>query len=51
LTGARRIGLRVLVDDLDLVLLAARGEAVGERLARQAEYERVAFAEAAKRPT
>ena len=49
LTGARRIGLRILIDDLDLVLLAARGEAVGERLARQAEYERVAFAEAAER--
>ena len=43
------IGLGVLVDDLDVVGLAADGEALGERLAGEFEHVAVGFAEAGER--
>ena len=49
LAGARRIGLRVLIEDLDFVGLVADGEAGGQGLARDLEHIAVGLAEAAKR--
>src|SRR5207253_10298217 len=46
----RRIGLRVLVDDLDGVLLAADRDALRERLAREPEREGIRLPETAERP-
>jgi len=34
LTGARRIGLRILVDDLDFVFFAAGRETIRQRFTR-----------------
>ena len=50
LAGARRIGLRVLVEDLDAVFLAAKLDAVGQRLAGEVEHVAVGLAEAGQRP-
>ena len=46
---ALRVGLAVLVDDLDVVLLAADGQAVGERLPGEVEHVAVGLAEAGRR--
>ena len=50
LAGARRIGLRVLVEDLDAELLAAEFDAVGQRLPGEVEHVAVGLAEAGQRP-
>src|SRR5262249_19315764 len=49
LRTALRVGLAVLVDDLDVVLLATDGETVLERLAGKAEDIAIRLAEAGSR--
>ena len=50
LAGAGRIGLRVLVEDLDAEFLAAELDAVGQRLPGEVEHIAVGLAEAGERP-